>query len=84
MTREDESDDEYAQRKVKEIALGFFPSLLKGVLESLIVIAIVFCVVTAISAAVCLYYNLPLVLSLIGGFISIGVVFLFKSDSIFD
>jgi hypothetical protein len=78
--RENESEDEYAQRQLKEMAVGFFPSLVKGVLESPIVIAIVFAVVTEISAAVCLYYDLPVVLSLIGGFLSIGVVFFFKSD----
>ncbi len=66
------------------VVAEFFISLLKSILESLIVIAIVFGVSTGISAAVCFYYDLPLVLSLIGGFISIGVVYLFKSDSILD
>ncbi len=84
MKKEGESDEEYAQRTLKEMAVGFFPRLIKDVLAGLIVFAIVFLVATAISAGVCLYYDLPLVFSLIGGFISLGVVFIFKSDSILD
>jgi hypothetical protein len=79
-----ETDEEFKQRAMSEMTRGFFPRLLRGILKELIVMAIVFGVATGISAAVCLYYGLPLILSLIGGFLSIGAVFFIKSDSIFD
>lgn len=82
--REQETDDEYKQRAMREVTRGFFPSLLRGILKELIVMAIVFAVATGISAAVCFYYGLPLIISLIGGFLSVGAVFYIKSDSIFD
>jgi len=82
--RAHENDDEFKQRAMREITRGFFPRLLRGILKELIVMAIVFAVATGISAAVCFYYGLPLILSLIGGFLSVGAVFYIKSDSIFD
>jgi hypothetical protein len=39
---------------------------------------------TGACALVCLYYELPLVLSLIGGLFVLGVALAFKSNSIFD
>ena len=62
---------------------GFFAALFRGILQDLIVMAIVFLVATAICAGVCIYYGLPLVLSLAGGFIMLGVVFWFRSSSLF-
>ena len=61
---------------------SFFAGLLRSILQDLIVMAIVFGVATGISAAVCFYYGLPLALSLIGGFLAIGAVFVVKSNSI--
>ena len=63
---------------------SFFIEFLQNTLKDLLLMAIVFSVATGISAAVCLYYSVPLWLSLIGGFLSIGVIFFVKSNSLFD
>jgi len=64
--------------------LSFSSSLAHGILRDLIVMAIVFCVTTSVSAAVCVYHELPVALLLPGGFVSLGVVLLFKTDSTFE
>ena len=47
-------------------AIGaFFVTLFRSILRDLMVLAIVFVIATAISVGVCLYYGLPLALSLL-------------------
>ena len=61
---------------------SFFIELLQNILKDLLLMAIVFSVATGISAIVCLYYGAPVWLSIIGGFLSIGVIFFIKMHSI--
>jgi hypothetical protein len=84
MQRDNKADDAYTKRKLGEMGRGFFPDLVRDILGQLIVAVVVFVFATGVSAAVCLYYGLPLVLSLIGGFLAIGAVFFIKSISMFD
>ena len=63
---------------------SFFIEFLQNTLKDLLLMAIVFSVTTGISAAVCLYYGVPLWVSLIGGFLSLGLIFFIKSYSIFS
>ena len=76
MKGDDQSAEGCERGKLDDMARGFFPRLMRSIPQDLIVVASVFVVARGISAAVCLYYGLPLVLSLIGGFLSIGTVFL--------
>ncbi|NNF15124.1 MAG: hypothetical protein HKN70_00185 [Gammaproteobacteria bacterium] len=76
MKPENQAEVESGHRTFGQVFGGFFRDLLSGILRDLLVVVIVFILATGISALVCLYYGLPLQLSLIGGFLVIGV-FLF-------
>lgn len=54
--------------------------IIRGVAKDLLVVLIVFSCATAISAGVCWYYDLPIVLSLIGGFITVSLLILVYWD----
>lgn len=64
--------------------LGIFTAFFGALLKDLLVILLVFAIATAIAAGACWFYGVPLWVSLIGGFISLGVVVALKSTSIFD
>lgn len=64
--------------------LGIFTAFFGTLLKELILILLVFAITTAIAAGVCWFYDVPIAVSLIGGFISLGVVVALKSTSIFD
>jgi len=76
MKPESQAEERPEHHTFGQMFRGFFGDLFTGILRDLMVITIVFILATGISALVCLYYGLPLVLSLVGGFLVIGV-FLF-------
>ena len=69
-----------AGRAMKE----FLISLAGAFLGSLLLLAAVYGVTTLIFAGVCLYYGLPLVLSLVPGLVPVGIVLAVNSSSLFD
>ncbi len=63
---------------------NFFKDLGKSIIKGLVQYVIAFAVGTGAGALVCLYYGVPLVFSLIGGFIVLGLALALMSDSIFS
>lgn len=61
--------------------VGFFSDILKGVAESLLVVVLTFLFATAITAGTLWYYEWPLFLSPLVGFVVLGVMLLFWYDS---
>lgn len=61
--------------------VGFFSDILRDVASSILVVALTFCLATAVTAGVLWYYEWPLFLSPVGGFIVLGVMLLFWYDS---
>ena len=84
MKRDDAIEKKPEQSTISGMLRDFFPRLVSGILRDLLVMAIVFAVATGISALVCLYYGVPLILSLIGGFLAVGAALFFYSASVFD
>lgn len=62
---------------------GFFASLLFAFLDGILKFVTAFAVGTGAGALVCWYYGLPLVLSLVGGILVLGLALALMSDSIF-
>ena len=63
---------------------GFLTRLARDLFRDLVFILLVFLVATGATALVCWYYEVPLFLSLIGGFLVLGIALALRSDSIFD
>ena len=63
---------------------GFFASLFIGLARDLFKFVIAFVVGTGASAIVCWYYGIPLVFSLVGGFIVLALALALMTDSIFS
>ena len=59
----------------------FLNDILKDVAASLLVVVLTFCFATAVTAGIFWYYQWPLFLSPVGGFIVLGVMLLFWYDS---
>lgn len=59
----------------------FFSDILKDVAASLLVVVLTFSFATAVAAGMLWYYQWPLLLSPVGGFIVLGVMLLFWYDS---
>jgi phosphate/sulfate permease len=64
--------------------LGFIADLARAVLKDLLFMVLAFVLATGASALACWYYGLPLGLSLLGGFIVLGITLALKTDSLFD
>ena len=72
----------------KDAPRGFFSALLtfindifKDVASSMLVVVLTFCFATAVTAGMLWYYQWPLFLSPVGGFIVLGVMLLLWNDS---
>lgn len=72
----------------KDAPRGFFSALLtftsdifKDVASSMLVVLLTFCFATAVTAGMLWYYQWPLFLSPVGGFIVLGVMLLLWNDS---
>ena len=62
---------------------GFFASPLFALLDGILKFITAFAVGTGAGALVCWYYGLPLVLSLLGGILVLGLALALLSDSSF-
>lgn len=72
----------------KDAPRGFFSALLtlisdifKDVVASMLVVVLTFCFATVVTAGMLWYYQWPLFLSPVGGFIVLGVMLLLWNDS---
>lgn len=63
---------------------GFLRTLLQGIVRDAIKFITAFVVGTGAGAIVCWYYGFPLALSLIGGFLVLGIALALMSDSLFS
>ena len=63
---------------------GFLASLFMGLVRDAVKLIIAFAVGTGAGAVVCWYYGLPLVLSLLGGFLVLALALVFMSDGLFS
>ena len=77
------SDDDKSDLPLDNQPRGFFAGLVNSLARSLILWLSAFAVGTGVSAAVCLYYGVPLVFSLIGGFLVLGIALALMSESLF-
>ncbi len=64
--------------------INFFISLLKLILQEFIKFVTAFAVGTSAGAMVCLYMGLPLVLSLFGGFLVMGIALALLTDTFYS
>lgn len=63
---------------------GFLASLLVGLVRDAVKLIIAFAIGTGVGAVVCLYYGIPLVVSLLGGVLVLGLALAFSTDSLFS
>lgn len=63
---------------------GFFKSVVMGIVRDAVKFVIAFFIGTGASAVVCWYYEIPLVFSLVGGFLVLGLALALMTDSIFS
>ena len=78
-------DDSNTDTKpVEEGGKGFFPTLLMSLARDAVRLVVAFAVGTGAGAIVCWYYGIPLVFSLLGGILVLGLAVAFWSDSPFS
>ena len=63
---------------------GFLKELLVSLIRDAFKFVIAFAVGTGASAIACWYYGIPLVFSLVGGFIVLGLALALSTDSLFS
>jgi len=63
---------------------GFLSSLLLGLVRDAIKLIIAFAVGTGAVAIVCWFYGIPLVFSLLGGFLALSLALALSTDSLFS
>ena len=79
------SNDGKAETKSQKLTFGgFLAELLTSLVRDIVKFIIAFAVGTGAAAIACWYYDLPLVLSLIGGFIVLGLALALSTDSLFS
>ncbi len=61
--------------------MGFFTDLFKSIAESLLVVVGTFVFATAVSAGMLWFYEWPLFIAPVGGFIVLGVMLVFWYDA---
>ena len=60
---------------------AFMSDIVKDLASSMLVVLLTFCFATAVTAGMLWYYQWPLFLSPVGGFIVLGVMLLLWNDS---
>ncbi len=65
-------------------ARGFVSSFLLGLVRDLVKFIIAFAVGTGAGAIACWYYGIPLVFSLLGGILVLGLALAITTDSLFS
>ena len=79
------NDDEQLTRGINgNEERGFFASLLIGLVRDAVKLVIAFIVGTGGGAIVCWYYSIPLVFSVIGGILVLGLALAFMTDGLFS
>lgn len=63
---------------------GFFASLFVSLVKDLVKFVIAFAVGTGAGAIACWYYGIPLVFSLAGGVLVLGLALALSTDSVFS
>lgn len=63
---------------------GFFTSLLMSLVRDAVKFIIAFAVGTGAGAIACWYYGIPLVFSLLGGILVLGLALALSTDSLFS
>lgn len=71
---------DYQERGVR----GFLSSLFLGLVRDAVKFVIAFAVGTGAGAVVCWHYGIPLVLSLLGGILVLGLALALSTDSLFS
>lgn len=70
-----------APRGFLSALLAFISDIFKDVASSMLVVVLTFCFATVVTAGMLWYYQWPLFLSPVGGFIVLGVILLLWNDS---
>jgi ABC-type bacteriocin/lantibiotic exporter with double-glycine peptidase domain len=70
-----------APRGFLSALLAFISDIFKDVASSMLVVVLTFCFATVVTAGMLWYYQWPLFLSPVGGFIVLGVMLLLWNDS---
>ncbi len=78
MTDEGKSGVKYGEDQGRGLLATFFMSLVDGAVKSIIA----FAVGTGASAIACWYYGVPMVFSLLGGILVLGLALALTSDSL--
>lgn len=79
------NDDHNANTKFHGSGVrGFFTSFVIGLVRDAVKLVIAFAVGTGAGAIVCWYYGIPLVFSIAGGIIVLGLALAFTTDSVFS
>lgn len=63
---------------------GFIAEFLMGLVRDAVKFILAFAIGTAAGAVVCWYYDIPLVFSLLGGILVLGLALAISSDSLFS
>jgi hypothetical protein len=79
------NDDNKSKTDVdSESTRGFLASLLVGLVRDAVKLIIAFAIGTGAGAIVCWYYGFPLVFSILGGIIVLGLALALSTDSLFS
>ena len=79
------SDDDKTTKELQEGGIrGFFTSLVLGLVRDAVKLIIAFAVGTGAGAIVCWFYGIPLVFSLLGGILVLGLALAISTDSLFS
>lgn len=79
------NDDSKTRVKLDEgSSRGFFASLLMSLVRDAAKLIIAFAVGTGAGAIACWYYGIPLVFSLVGGILVLGLALALSTDSLFS
>jgi len=76
-----EQKNEIRVKDVLAHVMRFFTELFKSVAESLLVVVGTFVFATAVSAGMLWFYDWPLFIAPVGGFIVLGVMLVFWNDA---
>ena len=76
-----EQKNEILMKGVRANVMRFFSDIFKSVAESLLVVVGTFIFATAVSAGMLWFYEWPLFLAPVGGFIVLGVMLVFWYDA---
>ena len=77
-------DSNVAKGRDAKVDRGFLTTLFAGLVRDAVNVIIAFCVGTGAGAIVCWYYGIPLVFSLLGGILVLGLAVAFWTEGLFS